>query len=80
MRSRVERDEPRRIAGSDGAFGEEGLRVHPLLLAAALAVTVQSGTPQTAQAWVAARADRYETHFNTALVVKAGAPAAVTVK
>jgi hypothetical protein len=45
--------------------------VHPLLLAAALAVTVQSGTPQTARAWVAARADRYETHFDTALVVKA---------
>jgi len=45
--------------------------VHPLLLAAALAVTVQSGTPQTARAWVAARADRYETHFDGALVVKA---------
>jgi hypothetical protein len=45
--------------------------VHPLLLAAVLAVTVQSGTPQTAQAWVATRADRYETDFHDALVVKA---------
>ena len=33
---------------------------------------MQSGTPQTAQAWVAARADRYEADFHTALVVKAG--------
>lgn len=46
--------------------------MHPLLLATALVVTVQSGTPQTAQAWVAARTDRYETHFDDALVVKAG--------
>ena len=32
-------------------------------------LSIKSGTPQTAQAWVAARADRYETHFDTALVV-----------
>lgn len=32
---------------------------------------MQSGTPQTAQAWVATRADRYETDFHDALVVKA---------
>ena len=32
-------------------------------------LTIKAGTPQTAQAWVAARADRYETHFEHALVV-----------
>lgn len=31
---------------------------------------MQSGTPQTARAWVAQRADRYETHFDNALTVK----------
>ena len=46
--------------------------MHHLLLAAALTVTAQSGTPQTARAWVAARADRYETHFDSPLVVKVG--------
>lgn len=46
--------------------------MHPLALVAALTLSVQSGTPQTARAWVAARADRYETQFNAALVVKAG--------
>ena len=45
-----------------------------VILAATLAtsVRVKSGTPQTARAWVAARADRYETHFDQALVVSAG--------
>lgn len=46
--------------------------MHPLLLAAAVAITVRSGTPQTARAWVAQHADRYETDFHDALVVKAG--------
>lgn len=32
-------------------------------------LTIESGTPQTAQAWVAARANRYETKFDRALVV-----------
>jgi hypothetical protein len=32
-------------------------------------LTIRSGTPQTARAWVAARADRYETKFDKALVV-----------
>ena len=45
-----------------------------VILAATLAtsIRVKSGTPQTARAWVAARADRYETHFDQALVVDAG--------
>lgn len=33
-------------------------------------LSIVSGTPQTARAWVAARADRYETKFDKALVVK----------
>jgi hypothetical protein len=32
-------------------------------------LTIKSGTPQTARAWVAARASRYEVAFNAALVV-----------
>jgi hypothetical protein len=45
-----------------------------LTLAAAAAkepprLTIKSGTPQTARAWVAARANRYETKFDAALVV-----------
>lgn len=32
-------------------------------------LAIVSGTPQTARAWVAAHADRYETHFGKALVV-----------
>jgi len=32
-------------------------------------IAIQAGTPQTAQAWVAARANRYETKFDKALVV-----------
>jgi hypothetical protein len=32
-------------------------------------LTIRSGTPQTARAWVAARASRYETKFDKALVV-----------
>jgi len=48
--------------------------LEPVFLAAILAtsVSVKSGTPQTARAWVAARATRYETHFDAALVVSAG--------
>ncbi len=37
-------------------------------------LTIKAGTPQTAQAWVAARADRYETHFDHALVVEVSPP------
>jgi hypothetical protein len=36
-------------------------------------LTLRSGSPQTARAWVAARANRYETKFDKALVVD-GAP------
>jgi hypothetical protein len=32
-------------------------------------IAIKSGTPQTARAWVAARANRYETKFDAALVV-----------
>jgi hypothetical protein len=32
-------------------------------------IAVKSGTPQTARAWVAARANRYEAKFDNALVV-----------
>jgi hypothetical protein len=32
-------------------------------------IAIKSGTPQTARAWVAARANRYETKFEAALVV-----------
>jgi hypothetical protein len=32
-------------------------------------LTIKSGSPQTARAWVAARANRYETKFDAALVV-----------
>lgn len=51
-----------------------GLAVASLPLAAAASdnapgLTLKSGTPQTAQAWVAARANRYETRFDGALVV-----------
>jgi hypothetical protein len=35
----------------------------------ALRLTIKSGTPQSARAWVAARANRYETKFDAALVV-----------
>lgn len=33
-------------------------------------ITIIAGTPQTAQAWVAARANRYEAKFDRALVVR----------
>ncbi len=42
-------------------------------------LTIKSGTPQTARAWVAARADRYEVDFNAALVVNVS-PAKVKVR
>ena len=42
--------------------------MHALLL---LQLLLVSGTPQTERAWVAARADRFEAKFDTALVVKA---------
>jgi hypothetical protein len=32
-------------------------------------IAIKSGTPQTARVWVAARANRYETKFDAALVV-----------
>jgi hypothetical protein len=42
-------------------------------------LTIRSGTPQTAPAWVAARADRYETKFDKALVVDT-APAKLKIR
>jgi len=42
-------------------------------------LTLKSGTPQTARAWVAARATRYETDFNAALVVNVS-PAKLKVR
>ncbi len=42
-------------------------------------LTIVSGTPQTARAWVAARANRYETRFGAALVVRVS-PAKSTVR
>jgi hypothetical protein len=42
-------------------------------------LTIKSGTPQTARAWVAARATRYETDFNAALVVNVS-PAKLKVR
>ena len=33
-------------------------------------ISIVAGTPQTARAWVAARANRYETKFDHALVVR----------
>ncbi|HEV8022726.1 MAG TPA: hypothetical protein VGP41_15740 [Candidatus Lustribacter sp.] len=42
-------------------------------------LTLKSGSPQTARAWVAARANRYETHFDAALVVNV-APAKLKVR
>jgi hypothetical protein len=52
-----------------------GLAVAGLPLVAAASkdvpqISIKSGTPQTARAWVAARADRYETRFDAALVVR----------
>jgi hypothetical protein len=38
-------------------------------LSAPARLTIKAGTPQTARAWVAARANRYETKFDHALVV-----------
>jgi hypothetical protein len=54
----------------------------PFLAAAAGAaprLALKSGSPQTARAWVAARADRYETHFDKALVVSVS-PAKLKVR
>lgn len=42
-------------------------------------LTIKSGTPQTARAWVAARATRYETDFTAALVVNVS-PAKLKVR
>jgi hypothetical protein len=42
-------------------------------------LTLKSGTPQTARAWVAARATRFETDFNAALVVNVS-PAKLKVR
>jgi hypothetical protein len=61
-----------------------GLVVAGLPLAAAAGkdvprISIKSGTPQTAQAWVAARANRYETKFDAALVVRV-APAKTKVR
>jgi hypothetical protein len=42
-------------------------------------ITIASGTPQTAQAWVAARANRYEAKFDGALVVRVS-PASAKVR
>ena len=42
-------------------------------------LTIKSGTPQTARAWVAARATRYETGFTAALVVNVS-PAKLKVR
>ena len=42
-------------------------------------LAIVAGTPQTAQAWVAARANRYETKFDRALVVRV-APAKTKVR
>lgn len=41
-----------------------------VVAASAVQLAIVSGTPQTARAWVAPRADRYETKFDHALVVK----------
>jgi hypothetical protein len=54
----------------------------PFAAASANAVpqlAVKSGTPQTARAWVAARANRYETRFDDALVVRVS-PAKIKVR
>jgi hypothetical protein len=51
----------------------------PLAVAAgkpAPRIAVKSGTPQTARAWVAARANRYEAKFDNALVVSVWPPKA----
>lgn len=57
------------------ALGLLALAVAGLPLAAAAGknvaqISIKSGTPQTARAWVAARANRYETRFDAALVVR----------
>jgi hypothetical protein len=58
-----------------GAPAAWGLAMGLLLGAAAAGkdgtrITITSGTPQTARAWVAARANRYEAKFDGALVVQ----------
>jgi hypothetical protein len=42
--------------------------------AAPARISITSGTPQSARAWVAARANRYETRFDAALVVAVASP------
>ena len=61
-----------------------GLAVTGISLAAASGndltrITLKSGTPQTARAWVAARANRYETKFDAALAVNVS-PAKIKVR
>jgi hypothetical protein len=51
------------------AFAAIGLSVAAATAKEAPRIAIKSGTPQTARAWVAARANRYETKFDAALVV-----------
>jgi hypothetical protein len=51
------------------AFAAMGLSLATAAAKEPPRLTIKSGTPQTARAWVAARANRYETHFDAALVV-----------
>jgi hypothetical protein len=50
-------------------FAAIGLSVAAATAKEASRIAIKSGTPQTARAWVAARANRYETKFDEALVV-----------